>query len=1108
MTARRLIYSRVLAGSAVFVVLLGCLVFVSAAGASSAWWRADSLSMPATLAPASSGSLFVTAVNLGDAEVNGATATVRLRDVLPAGLTATSVSGSTGGVPGFITEQLRGKVSCEVVSGAVVECTFAGSLPPYEQLEVEIGVEVQAGAKTGAVNEVSVSGGGARGTSLRRQVVVGGAGTQFGVASYEAAAFNENGSLDTQAGSHPYGFTTTFDLNRTAGPPFVPELAKDLRFSLPPGLVGDPTAFPQCSDAQFQRERPGRINDCPSDTALGVASVTVYEPRYLSSESRPFVSFLVPLVNLKPLPGEPARFGFDVLTAHVILDTAVRTGGDYGVTVSTTNISQIASFMGAQVTFWGTPASPIHDQSRGWECIAGGSWSIFDENLTPCQPQGKSGAAPFLTLPTSCTGPLQSTVQADSWAHRTPLPPLPTTDPMQALDGCNRLPFTSEVRVTPDGHAASTPSGLTADVHVPQTAALNPEGLAASSVRGITVALPPGVAVNPGSADGLEVCSRAQVALSENTEVSCPGASKVAKVTIHSPLLPNPLTGFVYLAAPQNFMGSPLENPFGSLLALYIVARDPVSGVLVKLPARVSLDESTGQLTTTIEESPQLPFEDAELEFFGGARAPLASPARCGSYTTTASFAPWSGAEPVSSQSHFDITSGVNGTPCPGAALAFAPSLASGSTNINAGAFSPLTTTLGREDGQQNIQSVVLHYPPGMSGILNGVPLCPEAQANTGTCSPASQIGETIVSVGLGGDPFTVTGGKVYLTEHYAGAPFGLSIVNPAKAGPFNLQEGRPVVVRARINIDPTTAALTITTDASGRHAIPTIIEGFPLQIKHVNVLVNRPGFTFNPTNCNPQSITGTINSAEGASSAVSVPFQMTNCAALKFAPKFSVSTTAKTSKAKGASLTAKVEEPPGAMGTQANITKVKVDLPIQLPSQLKTLQKACLAKVFESNPAGCPPESIVGHAKVITPLLPVPLTGPAYFVSHGGEEFPSLTMVLQGYGVTVELVGSTFISKKGITSSTFKTVPDVPFNTFELTLPQGRYAALAAHLPANAHGSLCGQKLKMPTLLVAQNGLEIHQQTPIAVTGCAKHKNAKKAKRARHARRSARNRH
>jgi hypothetical protein len=510
---------------------------------------------------------------------------------------------------------------------------------------------------------------------------------------------------------------------------------------------------------------------------------------------------------------------------------------------------------------------------------------------------------------------------------------------------------------------------------------------------------------------------------------------------------------------------------------MYLVAEDPVSGVLVKLAGEVRLSE-TGQVVTVFRNSPQLPFEDAELHFFGGERAPLATPARCGTYTTSASFAPWTGIEAAQLSSSIEVTSGPDKAPCPGAALPFAPSLTAGTTSIQAGGFSPFTMTMSREDGQQNLRSIQLHMPPGMSGTLSTVKLCGEEQANAGTCGPESQIGETIVSVGLGGDPFSVTGGKVYITGPYKGAPFGLSIVNPAKAGPFDLGQ---VVVRAKIDVNPETAVLTITTDTEGPYKIPTVLDGIPLQIKHLNVNINRPGFTFNPTNCSPLAITGTLGSTEDATSVLSVPFQATNCAVLAFKPKLTASTSGKTSRAGGASLTVKLAYPAGPY--DANIARVKVELPKKLPSRLTTLQKACTAAVFEANPANCPAASVIGHATATTPVLPVPLTGPAIFVSHGNESFPSLIVVLQGYGVTVHLVGSTFISKQGVTSSTFKTVPDVPVGSFELALPEGPYSALAAN------GNLCKAKLAMPTEFIAQNGALIKTTTKITATGCPKAK-------------------
>jgi hypothetical protein len=1079
-------------------------------------WNVRALVAPANLPPGGEGVVLVTVTNLGDVIANASSADpVKIAVTLPAGVTATAIgkdeTAKQGGSPGFlgVTCELTTPLACEGASGKVLM---------YESFQIVIHVSVAASAQSGLPLEMSVSGGGGPPVSASVPVTVSNAPSRFGVERFEMLPSNADGSLDTQAGSHPFQFTTTLMFNENAveqatsnNPNPAVELAaaplalpKDLTFDLPPGLVGDPAAVPQCPIREFQVTGSG-VSECPPDTQLGVVSVVLssHGTPEGTSTREPWLE-TNPVYNLEPSPGEPARFGFIAksvgATIPVFLDTAVRTGEDYGIVVTVHNINQVVSFVGSQLSFWGVPGDPRHDLARGVECLATG------ELGGGCTQEGALKQVPFLTLPASCTGlsnPFTATMQATSWAQ--PTTPLPSTyslhDKLGApvgLTGCNRLPFDPSISVAPDGQNASTPTGLTVGVHVDQKPALNPTGLTEADVKDTTVALPAGVQLSPSAADGLTACSLTQIGFTgvnpetgsdefTSAEPSCPDSSKVATVKIKTPLLPNPLEGAVYLAAPQNFAG-PLENPFSSLVAMYIVAQDPVSGVLVKLPGKVSPDPVTGQLVSTFEDTPQLPFEELELHFFGGARAPLSTPALCGTYTTQASFTPSSDNPPAASSSSFPITAGPNGAPC-SSPLPFAPSLASGTTNINAASFSALTTTLSREDGNQDISSVQLHYPPGLSGILSGVKLCGEAEANAGTCGPESQIGETIVSVGLGGDPFTVTGGKVYLTEKYEGAPFGLSIVNPAKAGPFNLQEGRPVVVRAKVEVDPTTAQLTITTDSSGPHAIPHIIEGIPLQIKHVNVLVNRPGFTFNPTNCSPMAITGSIGSVEGASAPVSMPFQVTNCAVLKFAPKVSVSTSGKTSKANGASLTAKLSYPNAPQGTQANITRVKVDLPKQLPSRLTTLQKACTNAQFEANPAGCPPASFIGHATVHTPLLPVPLTGPAIFVSHGGEAFPSLEMVLQGYGVTVDLVGTTFISRAGVTSTTFKTVPDTPFNTFELTLPQGKFSALTSNLPVTANGSFCGQKLVMPTEFVAQNGAVIHQSTPVTATGCAKKK-------------------
>ncbi len=1121
----------------------------------------------------SDGEIVVTAINLGDASANVEAAAggvpIKISDVLPEHVKARFIEGNTinnGGVS-------RGPVRCEV---GTLTCTFGegckpkgnvcnveqGLLPPFDEVEVVIGVEPEPGAVSGELNTASVSGGGAPPAGTSHPIAVAKTpgsleATPLGVETWEAGFEETGGSSDAQAGSHPFQFTTTFNVSETVKllegeeEPEPAVLPKDVTVKLPPGLIGNPTAYPRCTLAQFSHLPAPQ---CAPDTALGVAVVKVHELIGM-------VTAATPIYNLEPSEGEPARFGYAPGGVPVFLDTSVRTGEDYGVTVRVPNIPETVGFLTNTLTFWGVPGDARHNDARGVSCLA----ELFEGAPRGCSPLEDSDPQPFLALPTSCTGELRAGAEMDGWENQGVQVRATTADsafasvPMPAMDGCSLLPFGAQIEVSPDVQEASKPSGLKVDVHVPQEEALNAHGLAPAMVRNITVALPPEVHLNPSSADGLQACSSNPSGLPENALGSpgdqigyagkrkveslpgietlgftpylpgdlaakgaaedheipgseatlqpglnfCANASKIATVKITTPLLPKGenVEGFVYLAAQE-------ANPFSSLLAMYIVAEDPVSGTVVKLPGEVQICRGAGevlagmtchelgQLVTTFENNPQLPFEDAELHFYGGERAPLATPARCGSDTTEASFEPWTNTadnhEDLHSESTFSITEGPDHTACPGPSLPFHPSLTGGALNVNAGAFSPFDATFSRQSGEQNMQQVVAKLPPGLSGILTGVELCPEPQANLGECGPNSLIGETTVSVGVGGEPYTVSGGKFYLTGPYEGAPFGITFTVPAKAGPFDLantQHNKPpcdcVLVRGKIEINPLTSALTITSNAPGTtDSIPTELEGIPLEIQHINATTTRSNFQFNPTNCSKMEVTGTIRSTEGGADAVSVPFQVTNCAALKFEPKFSVSTSGRTSKADGASLTAKVTYPKVPQGTDADIAKVKVELPKQLPSRLTTLQKACTAKRFELNPANCPKESKIGYAVVHTPLIPVPLEGPAIFVSHGGEAFPSLTMVLQGYGITIDLVGTTFISKSGITSTTFKSVPDQPFSSFQLTLPEGKYSALAAN------GNLCSEasKLTMPTEFVSQaGGNPLKQITKIAVSGCKK---------------------
>jgi hypothetical protein len=670
--------------------------------------------------------------------------------------------------------------------------------------------------------------------------------------------------------------------------------------------------------------------------------------------------------------------------------------------------------------------------------------------------------------------------------------------PQPALQGCSNLHFTAFNPTTNEGQVSfsfdpssttgSSPVGATAHLHVDQSGLANDATLATPELKRAVIKLPAGLSINPSAANGLESCSESQIGLLgkdfampnpirfSEAQPACPEGSKLGSAEIKTPLLENPLAGTVYLANQG-------ENPFGSLLAIYLVLNDPATGVLIKLPGEIQTDPVSGRLTAVFDDNPQLPFNDLILNFRGGGpRSEFATSEVCGDYPTEGEWTPWSAPEsgsPAMTSSSFSITGGCSSS---AAARPFSPSFEAGTTSTQGGAYSPLTIKVNRKDGEQELANLSFTLPPGLTGKLAGIPKCSEAaieeaaaksgkaeQANP-SCPSASLLGSVDAAAGVGSEPVHVSG-SVYLAGAYEGAPISSVAIIPAVAGPFDLGD---VVVRAPIYINAQTAALSVKTDP-----IPTILKGIPLKVQSIALNIDRPDFILNPTDCNAMSVSSSLSGSSGATHGSSNRFQVGACQKLAFAPKFTASTQGKTSKADGASLSVKLTYPQGPLGTYANVAKVKVELPKLLPSRLTTLQKACTSAQFDANPAGCPKESIVGMAVAHTPILDSPLTGPAYFVSHGGEAFPQLIVVLQAEGITVDLVGDTFISKAGITSSTFAQVPDVPVSSFELTLPQGKFSALGAG------GDLCKAQLAMPTEFLAQNGTSMHQRTPIAIEGC-----------------------
>jgi hypothetical protein len=1053
---------------AVFAALL--VVGVTGAGSvASAWaapgagWEATAHALPTNLPPGGSGLIAVDVFNVGAADSTG---TVTVTDVLPPGVTATD-SGAFSDSAISHQPQLWDCAGVTVVTctnDPVNLATFPGgagvpsSIGDTQTPPIGIAVKLATNLSGTVVNHVSVAGGGAQSAAATADpITVSPAPAGFGIVTWDAWFSDEDGTIDTQAGSHPYSATFAVEMNseeESCGEDcknYTPAggQLRNVTVELPPGFVGNPTAVPQCPREDFDGG-PSLVVHCPPDTQIGVVS-SLYGGQLHDEE---------PVFNLVPPPGVAAKFGFSFVGNSVFLDSSPRTGSDYGIDTRTDNVPEGRDTLGAVVSLWGVPGDPSHN---AWRCFNAGGCS------------SGAGTSPFLTLPTSCTGSQpQLRLHVSEWENpdvtdESTVPVHDANGEATGFTGCEKLGFNPAITIAPDTTKADTPTGLTVEVKPPVGGLTAQGGLSTSDLQNTTVKLPEGLVINPGQAAGLQACQAAQDAVGSEAAPSCPPASKVGEDEIETPLLAHSLKGNVYILQ---------SNPPN--LELLVAASG--EGVNLKLVGKVHLNGTTGQLETKFEGTPELPFTNFRLSFSGGAQAALATPTGCGTYATSADFDPWSSpfTADLLTSADFAITSGPDGGPCPSSPLPFSPSLTAGATTDQAGGFTAFSLLLQTADAQQRISRLQFKAPAGLSGMISKVPLCQEPQAAAGKCPAVSQIGHTVVASGPGPYPLVVPQpgqppAAIYLTGPYQGAPFGLSIVVPVVAGPFTLETQ---IVRARIDVDPVTAQITVTTDP-----LPQIIDGVPTDLRTVDAVIDREGFMFNPTDCNPKAFSGTATSAQGGSAPLASHFQVGSCQSLKFAPKFAVSTSGRTSKADGASLIAKLAYQVAAQGTQANITRVKVDLPKQLPSRLTTLQKACTSAQFEANPAGCPAESIIGEATVSTPLLPVPLTGPAYFVSHGGEAFPSLIMVLQGYGVTVDLVGTTFISKAGITSSTFKTVPDVPFSTFTLTLPQGRYSALAAN------GNLCTSKLAMPTEFLAQNGLKINESTKISVSGCAKKK-------------------
>lgn len=1093
---------------------LALLAVPASASAAQPWWQLSAGARPTNLPsePGQTGEVAVTAENIGDAFVTAESSPVTISDTLPPGLKAVAIAGSEPGPQGAFN--LRRPLSCQL---ATLSCAFNSQLAPYDALEVRIAVEALPGAESGEENQVAIAGGGASPASLSRPLIFSGEPTPFGVEDFRTRFEAEGGALDARAGAHPFQMTTTVVINQ--GPDTVPveninhkpsveaaALAKDVITKFPPGFIGNPTQFKTCTLAQFLTNVAANENRCPSASAVGVASVTINEPSILG-----FITAPTPLFNLEPSFGEPARLGFFVAIGNVpvLLDASLRSASgegalpgqseDYGVDVNATNISQTAGLNTANVTVWGNPGDPAHDNSRGWGCIYEARDRPPSGNA-PCVAVEEPHPPAFLTAPTSCAGPLAASVEADSWADPGFFADYLPSEPLPTLKACNQLPFGPTIHAEPTSNAATSPTGFNFDLNVKNEGFTNSEGLAASEIKRAVVTLPEGFTTNPSVAEGLKACSQAEF---EATTVSlgsgCSEESKIGTAEVQSPVVKQTIEGSLFVARQR-------LNPNHNLLTIYLVLRNPELGVLIKQALRVTPDPVTGQLTTEVDDIPQLPFDHFSLNFRTGQRAPLITPPACGTYVTGADL--YSYAQPevaFHQQSSFQITQGPEGQGCPSGGIPpFHPGLEAGTQNNAAGTYSPFYTHITRKDSEQEITRFSIKLPPGVIGKLAGVSTCSDAgiaaakarevegggteEQQSPSCPANSEVGHTLVGSGVG-NVLAYAPGKLYLAGPYHGSPISLVSITAAKVGPFDLGT---VVVRFALNIDHETAEVSV--DGAGSDPIPHIVDGIPIHLRDIRAYVDRPNFTLNPTSCAKKSTASTVlgsgldfaSPRDDVPVTVSSPFQAADCASLGFKPSLMLSLSGgKTHRGGLPAFKAVLTYP--KKGAYANIAKAQVTLPSSEILEQGHLEKVCPKSIFTTGAIpgeNCPASSVYGRARAYTPLLDEPLEGPVYLRTGYGTKLPELAVTLTNKQISIDLAGKIdAVHKKGSEISrirnTFELVPDAPVEKFVLEMKGGKKGLLVNKT------NICKGTHKALAAFTGQNGRLREFQTQVKSSAC-----------------------
>ncbi|HEY0318444.1 MAG TPA: hypothetical protein VGC49_09135 [Solirubrobacterales bacterium] len=910
----------------------------------------------------------------------------------------------------------------------------------------------------------------------------------FGVApgTFDGTVLDGSGEAFTQAGGHPFSGSTGFELNTEPNPApgFENGLPisqganlRNVKVEVPPGLVGNPLATPRCSLSSFSATP---FSPCPDSAQVGTAIVGI------NLESSHF-NLPGAIYNLTPSPGQPALFGFWAFIVPVLVTPTIRDNGDYGLDVHVDNVDETLSLTSTSLTFWGIPASPVHDPERG-NLLFG---MCGDGTPMPCH----SGAplVPFLTNPVDCAhGPFTTNIEVESWKGETDTDSFVSHDNGGEPTGvthCERVPFQPTVSAKPTTGNAESPTGLDFELSIPDDGLLNPDGIAQAQVKKAVVRLPEGMSLNPSAGEGLGVCTPGQYAAEQADTApgqGCPNSSKLGTVAVDTPLLQEQATGSIYLAQPDNPKTPQhgAENPFDSLISMYMVARVPKRGVVVRVAGKVEPDPRTGQIVTTFDDLPQLPFSHFRVHFREGARSPLVSPPGCGTFIATADLTPWSSTVPTPVSSDFLIEHGVGGGSCPSAGNPpFNPKLNAGTLNNDAGSYSPFFLRMSRSDEDQEITNFSADLPPGVSAKLAGIPKCSDAAlahaaAATGfderespSCPAASQIGRASVGYGVG-SVLTHAPGKVYLAGPYHGTPISLATVAPAVVGPFDVGT---VIVRSAMRVDPETAQVHV--DSQGSDPIPHILKGVLLHLRDIRVYMDRPNFVLNPTSCDRMAVEAQITGSGGnfASSAddnpltVSDPFQAASCASLPFKPKLSFRLKGGTERGDYQALTATLTARKG----DANLARAIVTLPHSEFLAQNHIRTICTRVQFKAD--NCPAASIYGHARAVTPLLDEPLQGPVYLRSSSNP-LPDLVAKLNGE-FEVVLSGRIDAKDGGIRNS-FRLIPDAPVRKFTLSMKGGEKSLLV-----NSR-NLCSTTLRANVKLAAQNS-KTRMFSPVVASSC-----------------------